>query len=150
MEKEWIWMPHAGHLIIANECRFHLNTFVNGYIVSTVGEWWPDQEVRRIFAKISSESNYRPKKMDMSLKGDAFDHEYLKVFGFKEIGLDRIYETMVFKAKKYEGERKCCPYIMSNGEDLDFRGYTESEDAFKGHYEMCKKYDAEPSGMNNG
>ena len=25
---KWIWMPHAGHLIVGNDCRFHLNTKV--------------------------------------------------------------------------------------------------------------------------
>jgi hypothetical protein len=24
----WVWMPHAGHLIVGNQCRFHLATFV--------------------------------------------------------------------------------------------------------------------------
>lgn len=37
-------MPHAGHFIGGNECRFHLNTYVNGYIVSTVGEYRPRGE----------------------------------------------------------------------------------------------------------
>lgn len=32
-------MPHAGHFIGGNSCSFHLNTHVNGYIVSTVGEY---------------------------------------------------------------------------------------------------------------
>jgi len=39
MRKEnWIWMPHAGHFIQSNLCQFRLNTYVGGYIVSTVGE----------------------------------------------------------------------------------------------------------------
>lgn len=33
-----IWMPHAGHFICGRDCGFRLNTYVNGYIVSTVGE----------------------------------------------------------------------------------------------------------------
>ena len=36
-----IWMPHAGHFICGSSCRFRLNTYVNGYIVSTVGEHVP-------------------------------------------------------------------------------------------------------------
>ena len=40
MKKEnWIWMPHAGHLIVGSYCQFKLNTYVGGYIVSTVGEY---------------------------------------------------------------------------------------------------------------
>lgn len=39
MKKEnWIWMPHAGHFICGSRCEFKLNTYVGGYIVSTVGE----------------------------------------------------------------------------------------------------------------
>ena len=34
-------MPHPGHFIACNSCRFHLNTYVGGYIVSTVGEYYP-------------------------------------------------------------------------------------------------------------
>jgi len=37
--QEWVWMPHPGHFIGAWECRFRLNTYVGGYIVSTVGEY---------------------------------------------------------------------------------------------------------------
>lgn len=33
-----IWMGHAGHFICGRECQFRLNTYVNGFIVSTVGE----------------------------------------------------------------------------------------------------------------
>ena len=36
---KWIWMGHAGHFILGHKCRFHLSTYVNGYIVSTVGEY---------------------------------------------------------------------------------------------------------------
>lgn len=38
MNADWIWTPHAGHFICASRCNFRLNTFVGGYIVSTVGE----------------------------------------------------------------------------------------------------------------
>ena len=36
-----VWMPHAGHFICGYKCQFRLNTYVNGYIVSTVGEYVP-------------------------------------------------------------------------------------------------------------
>jgi hypothetical protein len=36
--KRHVWMGHAGHFICGHLCRFRLNTYVNGYIVSTVGE----------------------------------------------------------------------------------------------------------------
>lgn len=33
------WFGQAGHLIVARSCSFHLHTHVNGYCVSTVGEY---------------------------------------------------------------------------------------------------------------
>lgn len=66
--QSWIWMPHAGHFCGANECNFRLNTYVGGYIVSTVGEYCP-------IIKLGKST-------------------------FEEIGRNRLYETMVFKAKK--------------------------------------------------
>jgi len=44
---EWVWMGHAGHFIGSQDCQFHLNTYVNGYIVSTIGEYLPKPEPRR-------------------------------------------------------------------------------------------------------
>ncbi len=32
------WMGHAGHFIMGDKCRFRLNTHVNGYVISTIGE----------------------------------------------------------------------------------------------------------------
>ena len=40
MSDGWIWMPYAGHLCVSNKCRFHLNTYVGKFIVSTVGEYY--------------------------------------------------------------------------------------------------------------
>lgn len=42
----WIWMGHAGHLCVADSCRFKLNTFVGRYIVSTVGEYYSANETK--------------------------------------------------------------------------------------------------------
>ena len=36
-----IEMPHAGHFICSHECAFRRNTYVNGFIISTVGEYIP-------------------------------------------------------------------------------------------------------------
>lgn len=36
-----IWYGNAGHLCVSSDCRFHLCTEVNGYLVSTVGEYYP-------------------------------------------------------------------------------------------------------------
>mgnify|MGYP001617863885 CR=1 FL=1 len=131
---KWVWMSHAGHFICGNDCRFKLNTFVGKYIVSTVGELWSDRKVREIHAEVSD-----PKWLmeNRDLKGDYFDSAYMKRFGYQEIGYARLYETMVFKAKK--SKNKCCPFTMVSGE-LDFEGYNKPEQAFEGHMRMCGKW----------
>lgn len=40
---DWIWMPHPGHFSGAYDCQFRLCTFVNGFIISTIGEYHPDR-----------------------------------------------------------------------------------------------------------
>jgi hypothetical protein len=67
---EWIWMPHAAHFCASDDCRFHLATYVGGYIVSTVGEYVPKGSVSQ------------PKGKQ-----------------FMEVGPHRLYEAMVFVAE---------------------------------------------------
>lgn len=125
-------MPHPGHFICSNQCRFILNTWVNGYIVSTVGEYFPSSDVRKILA------NSRGIKIED--KGDYWDADYMQKIGFEPIGLDRLYETMVFKAKK--SKEKCCPYVMRTpAREIDFAGYNDPGEAYRGHLKMCNKYD---------
>ena len=130
---KWVWMGHAGHLIIANYCRFHLNTAIGDYIVSTVGEYVPPVPVMEIFNEM------RKLGIPPDVKGDMFELEFIKRNGYEEIGANRKYETMVFKSKK--GEYECCPFeIDSGGSDVEMDGYNTAEDAMKGHYELCEKY----------
>lgn len=39
MKNKRIEMPHAAHFICAPECMFRRATYINGFIVSTVGEF---------------------------------------------------------------------------------------------------------------
>ena len=39
-KSQWIWMPHAAHFIGSSSCQFHLATYVNGYVVSTIGDYY--------------------------------------------------------------------------------------------------------------
>jgi hypothetical protein len=156
MSSDWIWMPHAGHLCIAYMCRYHLNTYVNGYIVSTVGEYLPPYDALRIlletrirYPKLSFDADGNlirdeiPEDLRekiLALKGDAFEGAYLKVFGFEELGLNRTYETMVFKAEKNEdASSQCCPWRAS-GSCLDMEGYNDAVSAYQGHIELCEKW----------
>ena len=132
---KWVWMPHAAHYICADKCRFFMATKVGRYIVSTVGEYWPDRAVREIHARIHdpewhAEHNH--------LKGDYYDHEYMKRFGFEEVGYKRLYETMVFKSKK--SDNGCCPYVIKNATELEMDVYNEASEAYKGHMKMCRTY----------
>lgn len=130
-KNKWIWMPHAGHFILGSECRFRLNTYVGKYIVSTVGEYLPDSAVREIYNET--------RNLKLKGKGDARRVDFMKKNGYEEIGLDRTYETMVFKARK--SDDKCCPYrIIVEGGELDFAGYNKPEDAYKGHMRLCNKW----------
>lgn len=134
-KEKWVWMPHAGHFICARSCQFILNTYVGKYIVSTVGELWNDQIVRRIHASVHDKQWY---EKNINLKGDYFDSAYMKKFGFENIGCERKYETMVFKARK--SEHKCCPYKIIVSEEVDTEGYNKPEDACRGHLKLCNKW----------
>lgn len=127
---KWVWMPHPGHFICARWCQFVLNTYVGKYIISTVGEYVPDYEVREIFAKSRGKI--------LEGRGDDRTADYMKKIGYEDIGLDRKYETMVFHAKK--SKNKCCPYEMRNASNVDFDSYNSADDATIGHYEMCDKW----------
>ncbi len=45
-QAKWEWLGMAGHLCVSNGCLFHLHTHVNGYCISTVGSFYPDQANR--------------------------------------------------------------------------------------------------------
>lgn len=131
---DWVWMPHPGHFIAARDCRFFLNTYVGNYIVSTVGEYFPDSQVREIHAD--------SRGIKLEGRGDARAADFLKKCGFIELGLNRIYETMVFAAQK--AEDGCCPYRQRSGIDVDFAGYNDAGDAHRGHLAMCEKWADQP------
>lgn len=135
-------MPHAGHLIVGNDCRFHLATRVGKYLISTVGEYDPDQGVKRIHAEVHDKPWYQENAI---LKGDSFNYAYQQKFGFTEIGYNRTYETMVFKVRKADrkdAEEKydCCSWTAASWSDIDGGAYTTATDAYKGHLALCNKY----------
>ena len=137
-------MGHCGHLIVGHNCRFHLSTYLgNGYLVSTVGEYWPERAVREIHAEVHDPQWLAANRQ---LRGDYFDAAYMEHFGFEQIGMDRLYETMVFKAKKSD-ECGACPYTMTDAHNLDFGGYNDPKDALEGHYLMCEKWSKKKSVM---
>lgn len=130
MKNTWVWMPHNGHLIVGRWCRFHLNTKVGKFIVSTVGEYVPGESVRRIVAE--------GKGIVIEGRGEIGEREWLRKCGYMEIGCDRTYETMVFPAKR--SDQKCCPFTAKVFREIDFTGYNTAEAAYAGHMKMCLKW----------
>lgn len=134
---KWIWMPHPAHFICSHDCKFVMATKVGKYIVSTVGEYFPDAPIREI--------NVECRGIKLEGKGDARRANYMQKLGFEDIGYNRKYETMVFKAqsfkKKYPKETEiCCPFAIIVSKNTDSNGYNKASDAFKGHYKMCDKW----------
>lgn len=135
----WKWFGSAGHLIVASHCRFHLCTLVGKYLVSTVGEYWPERGSREIHADIYDKAWLEANR---HRKGDDFDAAYMKRFGFEEIGHGRKYETMVFRAGAPCTSPDCrCGIPTHDGQDLDFCAYNNANEATKGHMRLCKKWE---------
>lgn len=138
---KWKWFGNAGHLIVAQSCRFHLCTHIGDYMVSTVGEYWPERPTREIHAKFHDSQWLDAHQI---LRGDNFDAAYMERFGYEEIGCGRKFETLVFKAGKPCAQKGCLyglPYPSDWGE-LDSNGYNDAGAATRGHMEMCQKWAA--------
>ncbi len=134
-KSDWVWMPHAAHLIVGHQCRFHLATYLpkTQVIVSTVGEYVPDSVIR----KVLSES----RKLGITGVGDQEEYEWLEKNGFEKIGWNRTYETMVFKAvSRDDEEQSCCPFKTDVSAELEMRGYNDPKEAYQGHLELCAEF----------
>ena len=127
-------MPHPAHFICSKDCKFFMATKVGKYIVSTVGEYFPDYRTREIYAKI--------RKKDIKGIGDEYDRNYMKEIGFEDLHLDGWkYETMVFLAKKMtKNGCDACPFRIESGNNIDEKWYKTSKEAYQGHYKLCSKY----------
>lgn len=128
----WVWMPHPAHFIGAKNCQFRIATYVGKFIVSTVGELLWDSTVREILAQ--------GKGITLEGKGDDRKADYMKKVGYEQIGMNRLYETMVFRAVK--SGHKCCPWEIDVEHEVDFEGYNDPGEAFEGHMRMCEKWAA--------
>jgi hypothetical protein len=132
------WFGHAAHFICGSHCRFHLATQVGHYLISTVGELWPERSSREVHASVHDPAWLAA---NGHLKGDQFDHAYMQRFGYETIGSNRLYETMVFKAGKPCTAKGCgCGLPAIDGSELDFAGYNDAKAATQGHTRMVAKY----------
>ncbi len=117
---EWRWFGCAGHLIVASNCRFHLCTQVGRFLVSTVGEYVPDETIREIDAQARG--------VVLEGRGDARLADYMRKIGFQEIGYGRTYETMVFRTTGdvCHHPECACGLPSVNYSELEARGYTSA------------------------
>jgi hypothetical protein len=132
-EKDWKWFGNAGHFICAFDCQFHLCTLIGDILVSTVGQYFPDSDVREIFA--------RSRGVVLNGMGDARRADYMEKIGYEDIGYERKYETMTFKVTKQICTAPGCncglPEIIPD--DIEFAGYNTASEAADGHIKMCRK-----------
>ena len=117
--EEWVWMPHPAHFICAKWCRFHLATYVGGFIVSTVGEF------------------VHPRHSGGS---EAAEAKWLeKNYPGENIGCDRKYETFVFRAALTD-KRSCCQYRPTGWGEIDSLPANDSNLAYANHMKLCDKW----------
>jgi hypothetical protein len=129
-KSEWEWFGNAAHFICGHMCRFHMATKVGDYLVSTVGEMWPDSEVREIYASTRG--------IALRGKGDARAADYMKKIGYEEIGYRRKFETMVFRAGPRCTAKGCkCGMPCITGHELESDGYNDAGSATIGHNILC-------------
>lgn len=128
----WEWFGTAGHFICASHCRFHLCTLVGDYLVSTVGQYVPPETVREILAT--------SRGMPLEGRGDAREYDWMTKFGYEDIGYNRKYETMVFKAGKRCDDPDCnCGQPAIDGPELEMNAYQNAGDATRGHLAICER-----------
>lgn len=130
---DWKWFGNAGHFIGGSDCRFHLCTLIGDILVSTVGQYFPDSDARDILA----ESREKP----LEGKGDYRRADWMKKFGYEDIGYQRKFETMAFKVSGRVCTAKDCdcgmPEIIPS--EIGFDSYNDAGSATKGHVEICRK-----------
>jgi hypothetical protein len=134
-EQGWEWFGNPGHFICARDCQFHLCTLVGPWLVSTVGEYFPDETSRQIHADVRG--------IKLEGRGDERRADFMRKCGYVEIGFGRTYETMVFRT---DGTRcdsddcRCGMPKVAEWSELDAQGYSDRGDAQRGHYAMCRKW----------
>lgn len=139
---KWKWFGHVGHLCVGRDCEFHLCTQVGKYLVSTLGDYWPERPVREIHAQIHDPKWFEENR---HLRGDSFDVAYMQRFGYQAIGAgeNSLYETLVFHAGPPCSDVHCGSCGLPRPVDwseVDGRRYKTAAEATKGHYDLCEKW----------
>ena len=136
--EQWEWYGVAAHLIVGRNCRFHLATIVGEYLISTVGQYVPDSDVREALAQTRG--------VTLRGWGDERERSWMEQVGYEEIGAGRTYETMVFKVDAADRCAKsgcnCGMPQVSEWSEKDSDGYNDAGAATRGHLLMCEKWAA--------
>ena len=131
--ENWKWFGNAGHFICGDLCRFHLATQVGPWLVSTVGQMFPDEGTREVFAT--------SRGVELSGRGDARKFDYMQKIGYQEIGCGRTFETMVFRAGDPCASEGCqCGLPNISGSELESDAYNDAGSATNGHMALCLKW----------
>jgi hypothetical protein len=132
-ESEWRWFGCAAHLVVARDCRFHLATQVGDFLVSTVGEYVPDETSREIHCEVRG--------IVLEGRGDERLADYMRKVGYQEIGYGRTYETLVFRTTgDVCHEPGCgCGLPEVTYRELAGSGYTTAGAATVGHLKFCRE-----------
>jgi hypothetical protein len=108
----------AGHLIVANSCRWKRHTQVGNYRISTIGDYYgPDLD------RIDSDRNAK-KRTTIGAGDDAF------------------FETMVFETEEAQdgGNEGCGCRAVKDWGGLDSDRYATAGEAQAGHERLIEKY----------
>ena len=107
---KWKWQGHPGHFISANKCMFRMSTVVGKYLISTIGEYYPNL-------------------------GNTRGEEVVR----EPIGYDgQYYETYIFTVGESEMECGCAQ--VSDWCEIDGKRTSTAKEANLTHMEMCYKY----------
>ena len=122
-EREWRWFGNAAHFICGRWCRFHMATQVGPWLVSTVGEY------------------VHPRHSGGS---EATEEKWLeKHWPGENIGCDRKYETMVFRAGDPCAADECrCGIPTIASEELAMYPANIAGDATRNHMQACREWAA--------
>lgn len=119
---EWEWFGHAAHFICGRWCRFHMATLVGPWLVSTVGEY------------------VHPSHSGGSARAE---YEWLKKnHPGADIGWNRKYETMVFRAGEPCREKDCgCGLpTLADATERAVGCYMTAKEATEGHRALCAEW----------
>jgi len=120
-EKYWKWFGLVGHFICGRWCRFHMATQIGDHFISTVGLY------------VHPRHSQGSEQAEIKFLAENPNGE--------QIGYDRTYETMVFRAGLACTATDCdCGMPQIDGHELDYLPANSIKEAQDNHMMLCKKW----------